>query len=124
MISNFKNGEEKTDVWYELVFDDGHYNGFYFPCDKDGNVSNLNEGMQANYEFCKANPDRFVRFGKVVEQKRRYTEPNTGECECGEVIELYNQYLGACECPKCGRWYNIWGQELNPPHTWSDGDDW
>lgn len=51
-------------------------------------------------------------------------EFNTGECECGETVTLYNQYLGACECPKCGRWYNIWGQELNPPHTWSSGDDW
>lgn len=41
-----------------------------------------------------------------------------------ELIDLWDEYLGACECPNCGRWYNIMGQELNPPSTWRDGDDW
>lgn len=124
MITDFKNGEEVVKVYYDLVFDDGHGNGFWFPCDKDGNVEELNEGAQENYEFCLKNRDNFVRKGEVIKEVRRWRENNSGTCECGEVIELFNQYLGACECPNCGRWYNIFGTELNNPSTWSSGDDW
>lgn len=42
-----------------------------------------------------------------------------GICECGQTIELWDQYLGTCECPHCHRWYNLFGQELNPPETWN-----
>ena len=52
------------------------------------------------------------------------TEPATGVCECGHRIALWDEYMGACECPHCGRWYNLFGQELNHPDTWRNGDDW
>lgn len=50
--------------------------------------------------------------------------PATGVCKCGNRITLQNEYMGACECPYCGRWYNLFGQELNHPDTWRYGDDW
>ncbi len=53
-----------------------------------------------------------------------YHEPRMAVCECGETFPLVAQYLGACECPGCGTWYNVFGQELNPVETWADGDDW
>lgn len=126
MIKDFKYGEVITTTDYEIVFDDGHHNGYGFPCDKDGNptMDKDNKAAWENYEYCKANPDKFVRAGVIIPETWSRREPNSGICECGKRIELYDQYLGACECPHCGRWYNIWGQELNNPETWSDGDDW
>lgn len=126
-MKNYRNGEECEEVWFELVFDDGHGNGYGFPCDEDGNVGELNEAAYENYMWCliKAREDAeyFARSGEVIRRRHRWREPNSGECECGNRIELFNQYLGACECPYCGRWWNLFGQELNPPTTWSDGDD-
>lgn len=28
--------------------------------------------------------------------------------------------MGACQCPKCGKWYNIFGQALLDPEFWED----
>lgn len=124
-MKNFKQGELVDRVWYELTFDDGHNNGFSFPCDKDGNLaSDMNDSAKENYEWCLAHPSEFERYNKVVEYKQRYKENNSGTCDCGKQIELFNQYLGACECPNCGRWWNVWGQRVKNPDTWSDGDDW
>ena len=61
----------------------------------------------------------------MTEYKHDYeTRETTARCECGKVIELYDQYLGASECPHCGRWHNLFGELLNDPSTWSRGDDW
>lgn len=125
MIKDFKNGEEIIKIKYELMFDDGNYNGYGFPCDKDGNIFPLdNEYAKANYEYCLTHKDEFVRAGKVEKTEYTYRESNTGICNCGKRIELFNEYLGGCECPYCGQWWNIWGQALNNPYTWSDGEDW
>jgi hypothetical protein len=52
--------------------------------------------------------------------------PAVGKCHCGEEIELNPRcaYYGGIECPECGQWYNLFGQELNPVETWSQGEDW
>ena len=127
MINNFKHGEYVTSIEYTLCFDDGRYNGFGFPCDENGKLledENENPVAWRNYRWCLEHPDKFFRFNKVVSYERSWRENNTGTCHCGKEIELYNEYLGACECPRCGKWYNIWGQELNNPSTWSQGEDW
>jgi hypothetical protein len=127
MIKDFQRGEYVTNISYELAFDDGHNNGFGFPCDKDGNfiiTENTNPAAIENYHWCLEHPEKFVRWNKVVEWKHSYRENNSGVCNCGNRIELYNEYLGACECPNCGQWWNTSGQMLNPVETWSDGDDW
>lgn len=59
-----------------------------------------------------------------MENVKREDGITTGKCECGKVIELWNEYLGASECEYCGRWHNLFGQLLNNPETWSRGDDW
>ena len=125
-LRDYRPSERVTDYWYELCFDDGYNNGFAFPCDEHGNVliDEKNEAARSNYEHCLANPQKFNRFNKVVRFSNTYTEPASGVCECGERVSLVNEYMGACECPNCGRWYNLFGQSLKPPREWCNGDDW
>ena len=126
MINNFKVGEVVEKVDYELCFYRDYTGGFAFPCDENGNVDeNMNPATIENYHWCMENKDKFpYYFNEVVKSCHSWREPNTGTCHCGQEMELVDQYMGACECPKCGQWYNILGQELNNPSTWSDGDDW
>lgn len=124
-MKDFKMGEIVTQEDYELAFDDGHNNGYGFPCDKKGNVmiDEDNIGAKENYEWCLAHKERFVRAGEVIVYRWSYRENNSGICNCGNKIELYNEYLGGCECPHCGQWWNLFGQELTDPSTWVDEDD-
>lgn len=121
MIKEYVESERKEYTEYELCFDDGANNGFGFPCDKNGNIdTNIHPDAKANYEYCMQHPEKFVRFNKVVKYTRSYREPAHGKCECGEIVILTNDYFGACQCPRCGQWYNLWGQELLPPERWED----
>ena len=111
-------GEEKEEIRYELCFDDGGGNGFAFPCDENGNVSDdMNPAAKKNYKYCMENQDKFFRANKVIKIVSRWREPNWGKCECGETLLLVNDYMGACQC-SCGRWYNLFGQRLLPPDQW------
>lgn len=95
--------------------------GYY--CNEEGEIQKDKNSPQAYENYFKdlENPN----LGHSVRHyTRRYYENAIGKCSCGEEVELYDQYMGACECPKCKRWYNTFGQELNPPETWKDGDDW
>ena len=124
MLNNYTPREWKESISYELTFDDGHNNGFGFPCDGQGNIpDDLNPAAVENYHYCMAHPDKFVRYNKVLPRISRYVEPAHGTCSCGREVYLWDEYLGGCSC-ECGRWYNPFGQELNPPETWPDGDDW
>lgn len=49
-----------------------------------------------------------------------YKPPAYGTCHCGGTVELTDEYMGACECPNCGQWYNLFGQELLPPDMWEE----
>ena len=109
MLKNMTAREHKTLISFSLVFDDGHNNGFGFPCDKEGNVKNIHPEAAKNLAWCKEHPEAFVRFNEVITIRQTYTEPAHGICKCGEVVILENQYHGACECPKCGQWYNLFG---------------
>lgn len=121
MLKNYKQGEWKTVVEYELVFDDGHNNGFGFLCDREGTLlesEEQNPAAYGNYQNCLKHPEQFVRFNEIVRYERKYREPGHGTCICGAEVELNNQYYGACQCPECGRWYNLYGQSLLSPEQW------
>lgn len=118
MLKNMTECEHKTEIFYELVFDDGHHNGFGFPCDANGNTSIEYQEAKDNLNWCKQHPEKFKRFNEVVRYEREYVEPVSGDCSCGERIILTDQYYGACQCPQCGKWYNLFGQELLPPDQW------
>ncbi len=118
MLKNMTSREQKTFVRYELVFDDGHNNGFAFPCNESGVVEKLHEAGKKNLEWCKAHPEEFVRANEVVTIRQNYTEPAHGTCDCGATVVLENQYCGACQCPQCGHWYNLFGESILPPERW------
>ena len=104
---------------YDIVFDDGYYNGFSFPCNEDGELLNdMNECAVENYKRCLEHPEKFVRFNKVIEQEYTVKDNAHGTCSCGNEVQLYDVYYGACQCDKCGKWYNLFGQELLSPEHW------
>lgn len=121
MLKNYVPAEHKVVREYVLVFDDGHGNGYEFPCDSSGSLlPDVPDEARENCKRCLEHPEQFVRFDEVVEYKRKIRENAHGTCICGEEVELYDAYLGACQCPRCGRWYNLFGQELIPPEYWEE----
>lgn len=122
MLMYYVPAEHKTDVSYDLTFwydEDGETGGCCFPCDAAGNVFPFKyDEMKKNYEHCMAHPEQFKVFAEVQKFVNHYTEPAHGTCICGTEVELYDQYYAACQCPNCGRWYNLFGQELLPPEQW------
>lgn len=120
MIKSFVPAEVKTIVEFHIVFDNGEGTaGFWFPCDPSGKISEeMPEEAKANYEYCMAHPEEYSRWNEIERMEREYREPGHGTCICGTEVEMYNQYYGACQCPKCGRWYNLFGQSLVPPEQW------
>ena len=92
--------------------------GFSFPVDEDTKKEVFSsEAAQKNYEYCLSQPDKIRDLGIVRHVSSYRTDP-IARCECGKEIELFNEYLGACECPHCGRWHNLFGQTLQPPKYW------
>lgn len=119
MLKNYVPPEWKTHEEYELCFDDGFNNGYGFPCDANGNVLPLKcEAARKNLAYCREHPDEFVRAGEILTYRIRYKEPAHGICTCGQDVPLTDEYCGACQCHICGRWYNLFGQELLPPDQW------
>lgn len=127
MIKDYKEPWVEEIVECEIVFYSEPGGGYAFPADENGNVlfDQMGEPARKNYEWALQHPEKFpYRFNKLDKCTRRYRNPASGICHCGERIDLRDEYLGACECPCCGQWWNLFGQELNNPETWSEGDDW
>ena len=121
MLKNMTKAEWITIHEYSIDFDTDDGGGFTFPCDETGKVlDSITDEAKTNYEWCLQHPEKFVRFKEFKHFKRQYKEPAHGTCKCGEVVELVNEYMGACECPNCGQWYNLFGQELLPPEQWEE----
>lgn len=123
MIKNYVPSEYREVITYELVFDDGCNNGFGFPCDVNGKLLYSEEERPEAYKslrYCLKHPEEFVRFNKVIEYRHNIRDNAHGTCECGNEVELYDEYYGACRCGKCGQWYNLFGQELLPPKYWEE----
>lgn len=121
MLKNYVDKKYYTVTSYELVFDDGVFNGCGFPCDENGKLfDDMNDAAKENYKWCMEHPEKFVRFNKVIKHERRTYDNPHGTCDCGNEVELYNEYMGACQCDKCGKWYNLFGQELLPPTEWEE----
>lgn len=126
MINKYERARYETLADYELLFYVDETGGYAFPCDERGQVTLAQDSCaMKNYQYCMAHPEEFPYiFGKIHKIERTHRIPATGICHCGRKIALWDDYMGACECPKCGQWYNIFGQELTDPRTWRDGGDW
>lgn len=139
MIKMISLRHKKTHTRFELQFNlkgEPKGNGYGFPlingntipvpCKED--ESNPSEYIPCLEDEC----PWWENYLRVKDDKEHYEEPYVqkisnswmepakGICECGETVYLTDEYLGACECPNCGRWYNMFGQELNNPETWID----
>ena len=54
----------------------------------------------------------------MKEKEIKNNNKNTVNCSCGKTIILEDQYMGACKCPKCGKWYNMFGDRIKTPDEW------
>lgn len=126
MIKDFQPAYTVEEEVYSLLFYVDRTGGYGFPCDKDGKLlPGTNEVAKRNYEEALKHPERYpYAFNEVEKRTVRNRHPATGVCKCGERIELFNDYMGARECPNCGQWWNLFGQELNDVSTWRHGEDW
>lgn len=125
MIKDFVRGGMETEVRFSLCFFFEKNCGFAFPCDKDGNLfwDQMQEPAKKNYADCMAHPEDYpCAFNEVMRESWSYRVPNSGTCHCGEKVNLTDDYMGACQCPNCGQWYNLFGDELLPPDAWEE--DW
>ena len=125
MLEIIRERQVVTRVEHFISFTDADGCGYNFDADEQGNIMfnpECEECQRQNYEAAiEAGPEAFpVEFNEHVVRKFRYTEPAVGKCRCGEEFELVNQYQGACPCPKCGQWYNLFGQELINPEYWEE----
>ena len=126
MIKDFKPSERVTKTEYEILFYVDSSGGYAFPCDENGNVQTdkMTEPAQKNYAWCLEHPEKFpYRFNKVHKSSWTYREPASGICNCGERVQLINEFCGACSCPKCGQWWSLSGDELIAPEHWEDYGD-
>ena len=119
-----KEREPKEIIIYSLDFDykDDSGGGFTFPCNQHGEIlrDEMPQPAIANYIRCML--DTRLTSPYIRTHRNHWVEPAIGECVCGEQVILENQYMGACQCPKCGQWYNIYGQSLISPEYWEDDE--
>lgn len=94
--------------------------GYSFDADNDWNPIFHNECQEKNYNACLSDKEMCGPLRRTYD--RNYIEPAQGICRCGQTISLTDQYMGACECPKCGQWYNLFGQEVYHPTGWDSAE--
>ena len=95
--------------------------GFSFPATPSGepDVKKMTPEAKANYERCLTD-DRLENRGFEV-REWTYVNPAVGKCSCGREVILDSDFAGAVRC-ECGRWYNVYGQELRS-NWYEDRDD-
>lgn len=114
---------ETVTVYYvEFNYKDDPNSGFRFPADSDGTIAfdKMTELAKANYRKCLT--DNRLTKAKLKANVYNYTDPAVGKCTCGSEVVLTGGYLGANQC-ECGRWYNVFGQELLDPKFWEEDYD-
>lgn len=123
MLSNYVPRTSHEEIEYRLEWTDKDGNGFSFPCDEAGNAltDHMTKAALDNLAYCRANAGKFYYAGTFRTIRRTLHDNAHGTCTCGREVYLYDEYYGACSC-ECGRWYNLFGQELLPPESWHDDD--
>lgn len=100
-------------VYHLEFFPKGSFVSTYsFECDKDGNVytSKMCEGGLKNLAML-LESDEYESI--VKKYTHEYKDYEVVSCECGKVFSLWKfSYGSTIRCPKCGKLYNLFGQEL------------
>lgn len=102
----------------EYRYRDNPEAGYTFEWDGEKVVFAIPEA-EKNYIWCKEHPEEVECLG-VVTNTWSCRVPTLARCECGEEIYLKDEYYGSCQCPNCGRWYSMFGDELNSPENWTE----
>lgn len=84
--------------------------GYRFPCDPSGRP--LEAAHEARAEELRASGE--YHAPTVETSRNAYVLPATGRCTCGCEVALSDPLNNECE--RCGRWYNMMGQEKINPH--------
>ena len=107
------------DYTIEYRYKDDPEAGFTFPATVRGDpdFSCMGSEMLANYEACLT--DKRLTAGEFTKHEWTYMEPALGLCSCGKEVVLECDHAWAVRCD-CGKWYNIFGQELIDPRYWED----
>lgn len=115
-----KETPKKLSAYYTHDFLFDRNRGFGFCCDSEGKIlveKNTPEAIK-NYEWCLNNLDKF-KYDEIVKHWVMTGGERVGHCHCGREFDMYDQYLGTCECPNCGQWYNLMGQEVLAPYQYN-----
>ena len=93
--------------------------GFCFPalpCGKP-DFASMTPEARANYEACLT--DESLTEAEFTKTTYTYVESAVGQCSCGAEVVLECDHAGAVMC-ECGKWYNLFGQELRDPKYWEE----
>jgi hypothetical protein len=111
--------ETITEYFIEFKYKDDPDAGFCFPATSHGDpdFSCMSDEAQANYLACLT--DKRLTEGEFTKHKWTYMNPAIGICSCGRDVVLECDHAGAVMC-ECGKWYNLFGQELRDPKYWEE----
>lgn len=107
------------DRYIEFLYKDDPNAGFMFPALPNGEVDfdHMSQEAKDNYSTCLS--DERLTEPEFIVDKRTYANPAVGKCICGREVVLECDYAGVLKCD-CGRWYNLFGQELRDPRYWEE----
>ena len=107
------------DHYIEFLYKDDPNAGFMFPANPDGTpaLDKMPKKAKANYKSCLT--DDRLKEPEFKVEKHTYMNPAVGKCSCGAEVVLDSDYAGAVRCD-CGKWYNLFGQELLDPVYWEE----
>lgn len=125
MLEIIKERKVRIEKEYYINFDcrDDDSCGFIFPANPDETpaLDKMPAEARRNYCECEMNVDLYNRW--FEEREVKVVDYAVGKCRCGAEVELTDDaWMGAVQCEKCGKWYNIYGQELRDPKYWEDDD--
>ena len=111
--------ETITECYIEFKYKDDPEAGFCFPAVAPGvpKFSEMPPEAIVNYTACLT--DERLTEAEFTTRTYTYMEPAVGKCSCGKEVILDCSYEGATQC-ECGKWYNLFGQELRDPKYWDD----
>ena len=122
MLETIRESYTELIVEYNLSFKTDKYGGYEFPCDKDGNVGDLNPAAVSNYQKCISGEVATICPPFVDYSERWYRHPKVCKCQCGDelVMDCDSEGLVYCHCGKC---YNTAGQSIRPRSEWEERYD-
>lgn len=142
MLKIISERHRESHTTYGLQFDligERKGNGYSFPLlSKDADIIPLKESETKTNEYVPCSEEEctwWKSYLKIKNDREHYREPYVDKytwswiepthalCHCGTEILLQDDYMGACQCPGCNQWYNLFGQEILDPDKWEEDLD-